>query len=321
MEPSLGKIEKVDLREVWNHEALDFTKWLAKKENLLLLGGEIGIDIDPESVKIEAEVGDFNVDISAEEDSEERRGIVIENQLEQTNHDHLGKIITYASGHDAKIIIWVVEEAREEHQRAIEWLNENIGEDITFFLVSVELWRIGNSMPAPKFNIISQPNRWAEIIKEGSDNLEEPSETKLLQLDFWNKFKEYAGNNKTTLRFRRTRPQHWYNFALGSSKAHISLTVNTRDNTIGCEIYISKFKNLFFELQNKKETLEKELETKLDWQELKEGKASRIKLATLGDLRDKENWPNLFKWMQEWAEKFQKVFGKHIRESDLVAEL
>lgn len=314
MEAILGKLEKVDLRSAWNHEALDFTRWLARKENLILLGEEVSVDIDPESVKIEAEVGDFNVDISAEEDSDERRKIVIENQLEPTNHDHLGKIITYAAGHDAKIIIWVVKEAREEHQQAIEWLNENIGEEILFFLVSVELWRIGESDPAPKFSIISQPNRWAKTIKETSDSLEEPSETKLLQLDFWNKFKEYAGNNKTVLRFRRPKPQHWYNFALGSSKAHVSLTVNTREDVVAVELYIPRFKELFFKLEERKDQIEKELVTNLDWQELKEGKASRIKLATSGNIKNKDNWPNLFQWMQEWAEKFQMVFGKHIRE-------
>src|SRR5205085_4728442 len=123
-------------------EALDFTNWLAQKENLEALGEEIGVDI--KLIKTEANVGKFNVDILAEEENSERK-IIIENQLEDTNHDHLGKIITYASGYDAEIIVWIVESTREEHIRAIDWLNEHTDEDIDFFLIKMEIWKISDS--------------------------------------------------------------------------------------------------------------------------------------------------------------------------------
>jgi hypothetical protein len=142
----LGKLEKGDLRKVWLHEAIDFTNWLALDENLKLLSDEIGIDI--KLLQTEALVGKFIADILAEEENTGRK-VIIENQLEATNHDHLGKIITYASGYDAEIIIWIVESTREEHIRAIDWLNEHTDEDIDFFLIKMEIWKIGNSPYAP----------------------------------------------------------------------------------------------------------------------------------------------------------------------------
>lgn len=140
----LGKLEKVkDLRSVWQNEASNFTKWLAEEENLNTLGDEIGIEI--ELISTEAKTGSFSADILAVEANTDNK-IIIENQLEQTDHDHLGKIITYASGHDAKTIIWIVKEAREEHRQAIDWLNEHTDEEINIFLCKIELWKIGVPM-------------------------------------------------------------------------------------------------------------------------------------------------------------------------------
>src|SRR3989339_408754 len=144
MKQSLSKLNKVDLRDVWGHEALDFTNWLAQQENLDALSEEIGVDI--KLIKTEANVGKFSVDILAEEESSGRK-IIIENQLEDTNHDHLGKIITYASGYDAEIIIWVVRDVREEHQKAIEWLNEHTDENISLKIMYEKMTRESDFKP------------------------------------------------------------------------------------------------------------------------------------------------------------------------------
>ena len=186
----LGKLKKVDLREAWKHEALDFTNWLAKEENLSLLGEEIGLEID--LIEKEANVGSFHVDILAEESGTDRK-IVIENQLEYTNHDHLGKIITYASGYDAEIIIWIVKEVRSEHKQAIDWLNEHTDDNIHFFAIKMELWQIGDSELAPKFQIICKPNQWAKILKK---NPSEKTNTQLQRLEFWTALNEYLENKK-----------------------------------------------------------------------------------------------------------------------------
>lgn len=159
---SLGVLEEIrDLREVWPNEAHDFTPWLA--ENIGILGKELGVDIDLEET--ESSVGDFNVDIFATDANSGRR-IIIENQLEDTDHDHLGKLITYASGKDAELVVWVVRHAREEHCAAIEWLNSHTDEGIGFVLCEIKVYRIGNSEPAPKFIVIEQPNDWAKEMKK-----------------------------------------------------------------------------------------------------------------------------------------------------------
>ena len=307
----LGKLEQVDLRSVWENEASNFTTWMAEDENLSLLSDEIGIDI--KVIQTEADVGKFNVDILAEEENTGRK-IIIENQLEPTNHDHLGKLITYASGHDAEIIIWVVKEVREEHRQAIDWLNEHTDDKSNFFAVKVELWQIGDSPPAPKFQIISRPNDWAKVMKQ-STGLSSLTDTKLMQLEFWNKFKEYSKNNGTKLRLRKVYPQHWYDISFGSSDAHICLTINTKDDLIGCEIYIPDSKDLFDELMKNKEKIEGELNQKLEWKRLEGKKASRIKLLRDGDLEESERWEEYFEWLKTNTEKFQEVFLKYMKNS------
>ena len=306
---NLGELKKVDLRKAWNHEANDFTTWLAQEENLSLLSDEVGTDI--KLIQTEASVGKFNVDILAEEENTGRK-IVIENQLDVTNHDHLGKIITYASGYNAEIIIWIVEDVRDEHKQAIDWLNDHTDEDVNFFAIKMELWQIGDSPFAPKFQIISRPNDWAKTIKK-SVGQTELTDTKILQLEFWNKFKEFAQNKSTKLRLRKTSPQHWYDISLGVSEAHMSLTVNIRECLLGCEIYIPDSKKIFFELIKNKDKIENGLEEKLKWMELPNKKASRIKLSKEGDINNTDNWDNYFDWFVVEAEKFQRVFPGYIK--------
>ncbi len=157
----LGTLMEIhDLRTAWPHEAQDFTPWLAG--NINTLGKALGIDIDVEET--ESPVGSFNVDIFAK-DADTGRKIIIENQLEDTDHDHLGKLITYASGKAASLVIWIVKRAREEHRAAIEWLNNHTDEEIGFVLCEIKLYRIGNSLMAPFFNIIERPNDWAKEMK------------------------------------------------------------------------------------------------------------------------------------------------------------
>lgn len=184
----LGMLKNIDLREAWKHEANDFTKWLAQDEHLHLLADEIGVEL--KLLQVEAVVGDFYADILAEEENTGRK-IIIENQLEITDHRHLGQIITYASGFDAAVIVWVVKDVREEHRQALDWLNNHTDETIEFYLVKIELWQIADSPYAPKFNIICKPNDWAKAVKGGTGG-GDLSETKSAQLDFWTKFKEYA---------------------------------------------------------------------------------------------------------------------------------
>ncbi|MDD2785994.1 MAG: DUF4268 domain-containing protein [Patescibacteria group bacterium] len=305
----LGKLKKVELREGWKHEASNFTRWLAEEENLLLLGDEIGFDI--KLVQIEAAVGSFNVDILAEEENSGRK-IIIENQLEVTNHDHLGKIITYASGYDAKIIVWVVKDVREEHRQAVDWLNEHTDEDTEFYLVKIELWQIENSPYAPKFEIISKPNDWTKAVRSSADT-GELTDTKVKQLDFWTQFKEYAKKRQTKLHMQKSYPQHWTNISIGSSDAHIALTINSRESSFGVELYIPDNKELYQKLFGSKEKIETDLEEKAEWMELPTKKASRVRILTTGNFDDASKWEDVFEWLLNEAEKFHKVFPKYIK--------
>lgn len=306
MKNVLSKLTKLDLREVWKHEALDFTNWVA--ENLDALSDAVGVDI--KLIQTEASVGKFNVDILAEEDLTGRK-IIIENQLEATDHDHLGKIITYASGHNAEIIIWIVKDTRDEHQKAIEWLNDHTDEDISFFLIRIELWKIDDSKPAPKFEIVVSPNEWAKAIKSTPVN-KELTDTKLQQLDFWDKFKSFVKKENLNIKLRTPRPQHWYDISIGSSNCHIALTLNTRENLIGCQLYIDKNKEFFHHLLNQKDVIEKDIDEPAEWVDA--SVASMIKITKeVNDLFNESELDDNFSWLLSKVVLFQKVFGLHIK--------
>jgi len=302
----LGKLEKItDLRSIWKHEALDFTKWLVQEENLTMLSEEIGVEIS--LIKTEANVGGFNVDILAEEESTGHK-IIIENQLETSDHDHLGKILTYASGYDAEIIIWVLKDIREEHLQAVTWLNENTNDKINFFVVKIELWKIDKSPVAVKFNVVTRPNDWTRTLRQSVEGTY--SDTKLLQLDYWNALKAYSMNEGTTLRLRKAMPQHWYDIAYGISGSHIGLTVNSQQKVIGVEVYINDSMELYQRYFNHKDEIESMIGISLEWMELPNKKASRVKLSKEADFANKEDWNEQFKWIKKYAELFASTFIK-----------
>lgn len=307
--PALGKIERLDdLRAVWPHEAHDFSKWLARDENLAGLSDAIGIDIVLE--ELESSVGGFSVDLYAEESGTGRK-IIIENQLEDTNHDHLGKIITYASGKNAEVIIWIVKRARDEHKQAIEWLNQHTDENIGFFLLEIELWKIDDSLPAPKFNVVGRPNDWAKTLK-ATEGL---SETKKLQLEFWQAFSDHAFAKQEFRRCfspRKAQPQHWYDLSVGSSTYHISLTANTQKKRLGAEIYITDDKALFEKFRARRADIEAELGMPLEWRTAT--KDCRILALRGGDIKQGEAaWPACFDWYCAMALKLREIIKKYDR--------
>ena len=275
--------------------------WLAKDENLALLSEEIGVDIN--LIETEANVGSFNVDILAEDSN--GRKIVIENQLESTNHDHLGKIITYASGYNAEIIIWIVKDVRNEHKQAIDWLNEHTDEKINFFAIKLELWQIDGSPYAPKFQIISKPNEWAKIMKAPISSL---TERKLKLLDFWTALNEYLNNKNSEINPQKPSSDHWNNISVGTSKAHISLTALAKEKKIGCEFYIPDNKELYFYLIEHKEEIEQIFGQELYWQELKGKKASRISISRDNfNLYEDNDWEKDFAWFENNAIRLKKA--------------
>lgn len=303
----LGKLNKIyDLRQVWPHEANNFTKWLIKEENLKLLSNTIGIDIEFEDC--ESSVGDFSVDVFAKEEGT-NKNIIIENQLEDTDHNHLGKIITYASGKNASYIIWIVKNARDEHRNAIEWLNNHTDESVGFFLLEIELWQIDNSNLAPKFNVVESPNNWAKEIKNNNESI---SKIKSLQLSFWEKFKEYASSQLDFINnfsLRKPHPRQWYNISIGTSQCRISLTINTKENAINAGIYIDNNKDLYNKFYNHREQIEKLLEDKLNWNI--GSKDVRLFIRKYIDVINNENnWEECFKWFCSQVYKLYAIYQK-----------
>lgn len=306
---NLSKLEEIkDLRTVWPHEALDFTPWLAQDDNITLLADAIGIDITVDET--ESSVGDFNVDIFASETGTDRK-IIIENQLEDTNHDHLGKLITYASGKSADIVIWVVKQAREEHKAAIEWLNNHTDDSVGFFLCEIKLYRIGNSEPAVKFEVIEKPNDWTKEIKKS----ESINETQQLRYDYWVAFEDYAFKNPTfakNFKKRKLSKNHWLNFSIGSSACHIAVSQIKQRNELDVELYISDDTELYNSLYENKTDIELTSGLSFDWRELPDRKASRIVLEKSVQLENKNAWGSQFEWLIDVMVKMKTTFSKYI---------
>lgn len=306
---NLGKLKEIkDLRKVWPHEALDFTPWLAEEDNLAILADAVGLEITVDET--ESSVGDFNVDIFATETGTDRK-IIIENQLEDTNHDHLGKLITYASGKSADIIIWVVKRAREEHRAAIAWLNNHTDENIAFFLLEIKLYQIGDSDIAVKFEVVEKPNDWTKEIKRNVSG----SPTQQARYDYWVAFNEYAYKNASfSKQFNKRKPStdHWMTFSIGSSICSIMFSQVRKFNRVIVEWYISDDKDLYHKLYALKNQIEQETGFSLEWNELPEKKASRILTYKDVDFNDKDSWPEQFDWMMQTAIKMKKVIKKYL---------
>jgi len=312
MNINLGRLEKVELRDFFKDESRDFTPWLVEEENLELLGETLGIDIELQETEVR--VGKFSADIVAL-DRSSNRTIIIENQLEKTNHDHLGKIITYGGGKNAGIIIWICKKIQQEHRKGLDYLNDISTEDYSFFGIEMELWRIGESEPAPKFNIVVSPNEWSKSVKTSSSTTRTLTDTKILQKEFWTELKDYLTDKDTFLSVRTPRPQHWYSFSVGKPKINISLSINTQKNKLGCELYLGgeDAKKNFSVLYENKDEIENEIGEKLDWMELGGKISCRIIIYTDGYIRDRDNWENSFEWLKDKAETFHNVFSPRVK--------
>lgn len=302
---NLGTLKEItDLRSIWPHEALNFTPWVA--ENVDLLADAVGLDITVDET--ESSVGDFNVDIYASETGTDRK-IIIENQLEDTDHDHLGKLITYASGKGADVVIWVVKHAREEHKAAVEWLNNHTDDKIGFFLCEIKLFQIGDSQIAPAFTVVERPNDWTkEIRKTASAN-----STQQQRLEYWQAFNDYAFSDANFSRiFNKRKPttDHWMDFSIGSSACHIA--VSQKRKAVDVELYINDDKELFKSLFAYKDEIEKNMEMELEWKELPERKASRILIEKTVDLDDRATWPEQFDYIMDTCIKMKRAFKRYL---------
>lgn len=305
----IGKLTEVDVRDLWKHEQYDFSNWLAKEENIKLLDDEIGLTLM--DINKEVYIGSYRCDLVAKDETTGQI-VIIENQLEATNHDHLGKIITYAAGLDAKTIIWIVKEAREEHKAAIEWLNNNSSEEIGFFLIELHAYKINDSLPAPMFKVVEKPNNFTKTSKQNYSD-KELNQSQNERLMFWEEFNTVIVAKGKPFSVRKPTTDHWYDVAIGTSEAHLAINLVNKENKIVLELYILDNKNLFDHIYEDKEKIEDTLQMSFSWERLDGKKASRIKHDVLGlDFSDHSNYPQLMDECIEKILKMRDVFKKYL---------
>ena len=306
----IGKLQEVNIRDLWKHEQYDFSAWLANEENIELLNEKIGLTLV--DINTEAYVGSYRCDIVAVDETTGVK-VIIENQLENSNHDHLGKIITYASGLDAKVIVWIVKDARDEHRSAIEWLNNNTSQDINFFLIELHAYKIGDSEPAPMFQVVEQPN---DFIKELNNKKSTDTMTKSQseRLEFWTLFNDHLINRGKPFNVRKAVTAHWYSVAIGTSEACINVTLVNKDSYIGVELTIADNKALFDKIYEERANIQKELGFELDWQRLDNSRASRILYKIDGlNFNDHSNYDKLIEEAIDKVIAMREVFKKRLK--------
>jgi uncharacterized protein DUF4268 len=321
----LGRLQSVDLRSQWKNESQDFTPWLAQPENLTLLAEAIGIELELD--QCEKPVGPYSADILCKE-AGNNGWVVIENQLAPTDHSHLGQILTYAAGLDATTVVWVAQRFTDEHRAAIQWLNDHTDERLSFFGVEVELWRIGSSICAPKFNVVGQPNDWSKSVQASVRTID-LTDAKKTQLDFWTAYREFL-TAKSTLRCQKAAPQHWVNTAIGRSGAHLSSIASTWDSEaesysgeLRVELYLDGMNaKLFFQqLILDKEAIEKEIGAPLTWHNPLNVRSCRIFARQPSDITDRSKWPEQHEWLRVHLEAFYRVFSPRVKALKVDSEL
>ena len=313
----LSNIEIVPLRDCWDNEASDFTPWLGDENNIGLLANALGID-ELEVKAQEEHVGPFRADILCKDASTDQL-VLIENQLERTDHNHLGQILTYAAGLDAVTIVWIAEKFTEEHRAAIDWLNRITDKEFNFFGIEIQLVRIGGSEDvAPIFNVIAKPNDWSRDVRNSTKAQSEGyTDVQNAKLNFWTEFRAYMSNNQSNLfKPQAASRDHWMNISIGRSHFHISLSVNSRENKVSVALVMSedRDKKFFDALEKNREKAEEAIGEKLDWRRLDGKKSSNIVLyRTNSDFTDTAQQQDIFEWYKEYTERFVKYFRPIIK--------
>ena len=315
---NLGTIEQVDLKQVWPHEARDFTPWLA--DNLDNLGEALGLRLKLKGTEVP--VGPFYLDILARE-MDLDKPVIIENQLEVTDHTHLSQLLTYAAGFDAYAIVWVTRDFRDEHRKALDWLNDRTDEDTQFFGVAVEAWQIDGSRAAPHFRVVVAPNAWSKgRVKRSGRVGSEVSERGEAYRSFYQNVVDVIRNDHQFTNRTVGAPRAWMSFASGFPGIQYNPCFVFRRNIVRVEVHIStgqreENKRLFDALFERKDSIEIQLtgEGWWEWERLDDGSACRISIVREGRIDDSsEILERTKQWIVDRLLAFKRVFGPHLAE-------
>ena len=317
-EQSLGRLLRVELRTIWTSEPAQFTPWLARAENLEVLGETLGLELELEAT--EKEVGPFRADLVCK-DIGTGDTVLIENQLSQTDHDHLGKLLTYAAGLQAVTVVWLAASFRDEHRAALDWLNEITHEESRFFGLEIELWRIGESPVAPKFNIVCTPNDWSRSVAQAARAVDdgELSELRLTQRKYWTGLQEELNAAGGPVRGnRKPQPRQWMEYGIGVGGFKLAAVINIGERFVRAELYISGDNaiKLLGLLEGQQEEIERELGYRLEWgDQLPTARDRRISCYRREvDVADESEWPDQHRWMAKSLNDMHRVFAQRVRD-------
>lgn len=287
----LGKLKEItDIRKVWAHEQYNFSSWLADSDSIQELGDVLGLSLT--NVETEKFVGSFRCDILCKDEAT-GKVVLIENQLEPTNHDHLGKLITYASGLDASVVVWIVSKAREEHISAVRWLNNHTDDTVAFFLLEVHAFVIDDSRPAPKFVVIEKPNDFSRSVKSLSADSGEDG-IKAYQHQFWVQFVEVLEQRGTPFKKRQPPMDYSYRVPLGSSHYRIDIELQKKRKIMDVCLWLLDDKKYYYKLLEHKDEIEKAVQCEVNWYPLDKAKSSAVSAVIPGlDFENQTNYPEL----------------------------
>ena len=310
----LARLKAVNLREVWQNEAGDFTPWLSEPENLKMLGETLGMEL--EDARTEQSVGSFSADIVATNTTNGRQ-VVIENQLEGTDHDHLGKILTYAAGLNALTVVWIAKQFTEEHRAALEWLNQHTSADIGFFGLEIEVWRIDDSRCAPKFNVVAKPNEWTKTL---------PAKTKQTplqqaQFDFWTGLRDYATEHARRIKPTAPQPQNWNDMSIGKTGFRLNAVApalgwDSGEPEIRAELVMHRkvAQQDFETLSNQREVIDAEFPDKPEWYSEEGVQQRKIFFRKSVDWRNPDEQESCYRWLVERLDRLHEVFQPRIQQ-------
>lgn len=310
----LGRLEQVDVRTIWTSEASDFTPWLAMQENLDVLGETIGLNLETKSV--EEPVGTLRADIVCIERNSDSI-VLIENQLDRTNHSHLGQLLTYSAGLQAVTVIWLATEIKDEHRAALDWLNAITPDSFSFFGLEIELWQIGTSPVAPRFSIVSKPNEWSRSVATVTDGSKK-SESKLRQYKYSDGLMvALRSQNGPVSGHKKPQSRRWLSFGIGRKGFSLMAIPNTREGHVRVQLYItgSEASDRLRLLEAKKNEVEQELGYELEWgdQDPNSRDCSIAYYLRDTDPDDESDWQRQHNWIATNLNAMHRVFMDHVK--------
>jgi len=319
----LGRLENVGLRDIWKNEAANFTPWLAQEQNIKLLSDTIGMELEVQGS--EQSVGPFSADILCKDTSQPDHLVLIENQLEKTDHRHLGQLLTYAAGLKTVSVVWIASCFTDEHRAALDWLNDMSHEGFRFFGLEIEVWKIGDSAAAPKFNMVASPNNWIKSVT-GNTGKGDLSPAKALQLEFWAAFKAYADDLETLFKLTKPQADNYIDMSIGRSGFTLVAVASTWDSLseswdvdeLRPTVWIggSDAQRHYQALESVKDEIEKELGEPLAWHNPPNTLSAKVYVRRDADLKDRTKWPEYFDWQIGKLDKLYTVFSPRIKNLD-----